>query len=217
MYLQPRADLRHPDLAWLDQQQHEPRDLRLLQPRLQKARDIRDYRFSSIDVFRAFVKILRVCCAWRFFDRCFKDVKRKTQNRFVSISYRGIYQKCYSCWLQERLSSSLSSQEKDFGFQNRPRIVANGVRGGQGNKAGQNGGQGVGHTIIVTPVTSPETKSSSNGVIQLQTSGPPAPVESGASRGALSIKQNIRYAVNYRWVRGKLSRMEILWTFYLDE
>ena len=87
VYLQPGADLRHSDLAWLDQQQHEPRDLRLLQPRLQKARDNRDNRFS-IGVFRAFVKILRVCCAWRFFDRCFKDVKRKTQNRFVSISYR---------------------------------------------------------------------------------------------------------------------------------
>ena len=54
----------------------------------------------------------------------------------------------------------------------------------------------MGHTIIVTPVTSPETKSSSNGVIS--SSGPPAPAESGACRGALSIKQNIRYAVNYR-------------------
>ena len=63
----------------------------------------------------------------------------------------------------------------------------------QGHKTGQNGGLGAGHTIIVTPVTSPETKSSSNGVIKLQTPG-----ESGASKGALSIKQNIRYAVNYR-------------------
>ena len=61
----------------------------------------------------------------------------------------------------------------------------------QGHKTGQNGGLGAGHTIIVTPVTSPETKSSSNKAIKMMG-------ESGASKGALSIKQNIRYAVNYR-------------------
>ena len=38
----------------------------------------------SLIPFRAFVKILRVCCAWRFFDRCFKGLKRTTQDRFVS-------------------------------------------------------------------------------------------------------------------------------------
>ena len=65
----------------------------------------------------------------------------------------------------------------------------------------QNGGPGAGHTIIVTPVTSPENKSpnnGNNGVVKLQTSGPQNSTESGASKGALSIKQNIRYAVNYR-------------------
>lgn len=39
LYREPRYDLRHPDLAGLDQQQHEPRDLRLLQQRLQEVRD----------------------------------------------------------------------------------------------------------------------------------------------------------------------------------
>ena len=38
LYREPRYDLRYPDLAGLDQQQHEPRDLRLLQQRLQEVR-----------------------------------------------------------------------------------------------------------------------------------------------------------------------------------
>ena len=75
--------------------------------------------------------------------------------------------------------------------------MANGVQAGkQGQKPGQNGALGAGHTIIVTPVTSPETKNinnGNNGVNKLQTSG-----EKGANKEALSIKQNIRYAVNYR-------------------
>lgn len=75
--------------------------------------------------------------------------------------------------------------------------MANGVQAGkQGHKPGQNGALGAGHTIIVTPVTSPETKNinnGNNGVNKLQTSG-----EKGANKEALSIKQNIRYAVNYR-------------------
>ena len=108
-------------------------------------------------------------------------------------------------FLKERLSSSLSSQDKDFGFQNRPRIVANGVAG---TKGGQNGVLGAGHTIIVTPVTSPDNKNC-NGVVKLQPS-PHPPSESGsqaaAGRGALNIKQNIRYAVNYRWQRCRVFR-----------
>ena len=113
---------------------------------------------------------------------------------------------------QEYLNSSSSRSrvklEKDFGFQNRPRIVAN----GGGSKAdrmlgncyassnGHNGHHGHpstnghtsstnGHTIIVTPVTSPHQAASAS-------SG--AAVSRGGS--SLHIKQNIRYAVNYRWV-----------------
>lgn len=44
LYREPRHDLRHPDLAGLDQQQHEPRDLRLLQQRLQEVRDNAGWR-----------------------------------------------------------------------------------------------------------------------------------------------------------------------------
>ena len=36
LHLKPRADLRHPHMARLDQLLDEPRDLRLLQLRLQK-------------------------------------------------------------------------------------------------------------------------------------------------------------------------------------
>ena len=36
LHLKPRADLRHPHVAGLDQLLDEPRDLRLLQLRLQK-------------------------------------------------------------------------------------------------------------------------------------------------------------------------------------
>ena len=113
---------------------------------------------------------------------------------------------------QEYLNSSSSRSrvklEKDFGFQNRPRIVAN----GGGSKAdrmlgncyassnGHNGHHGHpstnghtsstnGHTIIVTPVTSPHQAASAS-------SGAAA----GRGGSSLHIKQNIRYAVNYRWV-----------------
>ena len=120
---------------------------------------------------------------------------------------------------QEYLNSSSSrgrvKLEKDFGFQNRPRIVANGGgskadrmlgncyassngHNGHGHPSSTNGhpstnGQPMatnGHTIIVTPVTSPhQAASASSGA--------------GAGRGgsSLHIKQNIRYAVNYRSVR----------------
>ena len=53
----------------------------------------------------------------------------------------------------------------------------------------------------MTPVTSPEIKNlnnGNNGVTKLQNSGPKPQAENGANKGALSIKQNIRYAVNYR-------------------
>ena len=113
---------------------------------------------------------------------------------------------------QEYLNSSSSRSrvklEKDFGFQNRPRIVAN----GGGSKAdrmlgncyassnGHNGHHGHpstnghtsstnGHTIIVTPVTSPhQAASASSGAV------------AGRGGSSLHIKQNIRYAVNYRSV-----------------
>ena len=38
LYLQPGAHIRHPHLAGLDQLLHEPRDLRLLQQRLQEVK-----------------------------------------------------------------------------------------------------------------------------------------------------------------------------------
>ena len=119
---------------------------------------------------------------------------------------------------QEYLNSSSSRSrvklEKDFGFQNRPRIVANG--GGSkadrmlgncyassnghnghghhstnGQPSGTNGHPSTtnGHTIIVTPVTSPHQAASAS-------SGAAA----GRGGSSLHIKQNIRYAVNYRWV-----------------
>ena len=34
--------------------------------------------------FRAFIKILRVCCAWKFFSRWCKDIKRSARTRLVS-------------------------------------------------------------------------------------------------------------------------------------
>ena len=119
---------------------------------------------------------------------------------------------------QEYLNSSSSRSrvklEKDFGFQNRPRIVAN----GGGSKAdrmlgncyassnGHNGHHGHpstnghtsstnGHTIIVTPVTSPHQAASAS-------SGAAA----GRGGSSLHIKQNIRYAVNYRSVSSQLAR-----------
>ena len=77
--------------------------------------------------------------------------------------------------------------------------MANGVQAGkQGHKPGQNGALGAGHTIIVTPVTSPETKSLNNGNNGLNNLQTQPKAENGANKGALSIKQNIRYAVNYR-------------------
>ena len=37
---------------------------------------------------RAFVKILRVCCAWKYIERCCRDIKINTRSRLVSVQTR---------------------------------------------------------------------------------------------------------------------------------
>ena len=109
------------------------------------------------------------------------------------------------------LNGSFSSNSgKDFGFHNRPKIVANGQSNGNNDK-GVNG-NGVAnkmanHTIIVTPVSSPATKT--NGCVKFHPPGHNQTISKegnnvhcngGGGVSSLVNKHNIsaRYAVNYR-------------------
>jgi len=122
---------------------------------------------------------------------------------------------------QENFSSSGSSQDKDFGFQNRPRVAAN--AGNVGNNVAVTGngnvtnGKVVNHTIIVTPASSPapsKTTNNGGGVNSLPSSKPDCSSNCTTSTlnianggGARSTKQNIsaRYAVNYRFINSEKS------------
>ena len=115
-------------------------------------------------------------------------------------------------YFQEYLNmngSCSSSSGKDFGFNNRPKIVANGQSNGNNGK-GVNG-NGVAnkmanHTIIVTPVSSPQTKTNGcvkfypghNQTISMESNNVHS--NGGGVATALLNKHNIsaRYAVNYR-------------------
>ena len=111
-------------------------------------------------------------------------------------------------YLQENFSgSSGSSQDKDFGFQNRPRVVGNtGVSGKSNGKTGTD--KVVNHTIIVTPVPQPQQsdqteKLSSNGVMgnpgRSDNVGSTLCIANSAQRQMSRQNMTARYAVNYRW------------------